>query len=212
VKFGHLEDWLTWLGKEKKLSANTRKKVLGAWRVFMRWIRKRGDIDSVPELPEVPVDEYTPTIITVEKQAEVIEAIPWERRGAFMAARLGVRPREIRALNVDDYDPPWLRIDKAAKGPNANAPIRGTKSRTSRRIRVDDELAEWLNWRMARVKPQDLLQGPVPLFQNPTGRRDRKRWLSNALRLEWNRACERVGIRVKMYEGCKHSTASAAVR
>jgi len=73
-------------------------------------------------------------------------------------------------------------------------------------------LAKWLEWRMARVKPQDLLQGPLPLFQNSTGRRDRKRWLSDALRHEWNRACKRVGVRAKMYEGCKHSTASAAVQ
>jgi len=212
VRFGHLEDWLTWLSTEKRLSASTRKKVLDAFRVFLRWLRKRGDIDSVPEFPEVPVDEYSPTIISVEKQAAVIDAIPWERRGAFMAARLGVRPGEIRAFNVDDYDPPWLRISKAAKGPNANAPIRGTKSRASRRIRVDEELADWLEWRTARITPQDLLRGPLPLFQNPTGRRDRKRWLGNALRLEWNRACERIGIRVKMYEGTKHSSASAAVQ
>jgi len=50
------------------------------------------------------------------------------------------------------------------------------------------------------------------LFQNPTGTKDRKRWLSNALRLEWNRAGKRVGVRVKMYEGTKHSSASAAVQ
>jgi hypothetical protein len=211
VRFGHLEDWLTWLSTEKRLSASTRKKVLDAFRVFLRWLRKRGDIDSVPEFPEVPVDEYSPTIISVEQQAAVIAALPWERRGAFMAARLGVRPGEIRAFNVDDYDPPWLRISKAAKGPNANAPIRGTKSRASRRIRVDEELADWLEWRTARITPQDLLRGPLPLFQNPTGRRDRKRWLGNALRLEWNRACERIGIRVKMYEGTTHVSGLAFV-
>ena len=67
VRFGLLEDWLIWLTTEENPSATIRKKVPGAFRVLMRWLRKRGDIDSVPEFPEVSIDEYAPTIISVEK-------------------------------------------------------------------------------------------------------------------------------------------------
>ncbi|MCP5060069.1 MAG: site-specific integrase [bacterium] len=35
-----------------------------------------------------------------------------------------------------------------------------------------------------------------------------RRWIANALRLEWNRAAEAVGVKVRMYEGTKHSSAS----
>ena len=52
----------------------------------------------------------------------------------------------------------------------------------------------------------------APLFVNPAGRRDGRRWLSNPLREEWNRAAQDVGVRVRMYEGTKHTTATEALR
>ncbi len=46
------------------------------------------------------------------------------------------------------------------------------------------------------------------LFPNPTSRNRERRWIANALREEWNRAARAVGVKVRMYEGTKHSSAS----
>jgi hypothetical protein len=65
VRFGHLEDWLTWLSTEKKLSANTRKKVLDAFRVFLRWLQT--PTSTRAGVPEVPSTSMRPIIS--ERQA-----------------------------------------------------------------------------------------------------------------------------------------------
>ena len=59
---------------------------------------------------------------------------------------------------------------------------------------------------------EDRLRGPVPLFPNPTARSADRRWTSNVPREEWNRACDEVGVRVRMYEGTKHAFASHGLR
>ncbi len=211
VTYGGLEDWSQSLA-DQGLSGSTRRKVLGAFRTFLTWLRRRGDIDEVPEFPSVPVDEYAPTIISANAQEAILAQIPFDRRGAILAAvRLGIRPGEIRALDVDDYQEGWIMLSKAKKGPNDNAPTRGTKNRQCRRLPAPEDLQEWISWRLSRVTPQERLSGPVALFPNPTACNPEKRWIANTLREEWNRAAKAVGIRVKMYEGTKHAFASNAI-
>lgn len=227
ITYGDLEDWSMWLarkgGKGKGVGGKTRRQVLGAFRTFLRWLRRRGEIDHVPDFPTVEVDEYAPTIIDIATQERVLAEIPWERRGAFLVARLSVRPGEVRAADIGDFrvdgeGRPWLTLAHAMKGPNSSARPGGPKQRKIASIPLDDAAVEWIRWRieqraaaMARGGPAWLLS--TALFPNPTGRRTQHRWLSNALRLEWNRARERagVGIKVKMYEGTKHSFATDAV-
>ena len=212
VNYGTLDEFSLWLGNEKKLGARTRGKVLDAYRGMMKWLKRRNEIGDVPEFPTVPADEYAPTIISTEVQFTVLETIPWERRGAFLACRLGIRPSEVRPLDVTDLDGSRLMITKGTKGPNASAPVRGTKTRKPRPVYVDEPLRKWIEWRLESLTAAERIGGNVPLFPNPTARNAEKRWLSNALREEWNRACAKLGITVKMYEGTKHSSASAAVR
>jgi site-specific recombinase XerD len=140
-----------------------------------------------------------------------------------LAARLSVRPGEVRAADIGDFrvdgeGRPWLTLAHAMKGPNSSARPGGPKQRKIASIPLDDAAVEWIRWRieqraaaMARGGPAWLLS--MALFPNPTGRRTQHRWLSNALRLEWNRARERAGVKinVKMYEGTKHSFATDAV-
>ena len=71
---------------------------------------------------------YVPHTLSLESRARVLDAIPWERRGAFLAASwLLMRPREIRAVDLEDYDPErnTLAVFKAFKGPRLDDPIRG---------------------------------------------------------------------------------------
>ena len=74
---------------------------------------------------------------------------------------------------------------------------------------MDEELQRWIEWRLVRVSKEELLRERIPLFPNPTARNRGRRWMHNTLREEWNRAAEKVGVRVRMYEGTKHSSATA---
>jgi len=55
-----------------------------------------------------------------------------------------------------------------------------------------------------------LYSGDAPLFQNPKAKVEDKRWSHWALMEIWKRAAERAGqVGVRLYEGTKHSTATA---
>jgi hypothetical protein len=88
------------------------------------------------------------------------------------------------------YHSGWITVSKAVKGPTSKAPVRGTKQRRIRRIPVSDELVKWIERRHGSVTCEQRLHGPVPLFPNPSARNRERRWTANALREEWNRACE----------------------
>ncbi len=78
-----------------------------------------------------------------------------------------------------------------------------------RAIPVDAELAAWIAWRIKNTSKRL----PLPaLFPNPTAVSENaeRRWEAGTLRKEWNRSAKRVGVKVKMYEGTKHSFASDA--
>jgi hypothetical protein len=120
IRAGALEDWPHWLAK-RGVAAKTRRNVLGGFRSFVGWLRRRELIEAIPSFPEVPVDEYAPTLISANVQRRILDSIAWKRRGAFLAARLGMRPGEIRAADVTDYriveGVPGLTISRAVKGP-----------------------------------------------------------------------------------------------
>lgn len=56
---------------------------------------------------------------------------------------------------MDDYHDGRLTVSKAVKGPNANAPVRGTKTRKVRRIPVDDDLRSWIQARIAAIPKEE---------------------------------------------------------
>ncbi len=77
---------------DRLLSAATRRKVLGAFHAFCEWLRQGKLIAIVPPFPKVPRTEHQPVTISMEAQCAILEAIPWEERGAFLAAACGARP------------------------------------------------------------------------------------------------------------------------
>jgi len=204
LDFGALEEWVHGL----KVGGKTRRLALGAMRSFLHWLKRRREIDELPEFPEVPVDEYLPTVVDLDHQDRILAAIPEDRRGAFLAARLGLRPGEVRALNVGDYRPEdrVLVVAYAMKGEHSDAPRRSPKKRRWRLVQVDTELAAWIAAHRDKVFPGE------PLFQNPGGRTTDRRWTGPSLREAWNAGARAAGIPVRMYEGTKHSSASAAAR
>jgi integrase len=150
----------------------------------------------------------------LEDRRRVLHAIPWEPRGAFLVASWNLlRPRETRALDLDDFDAskPAIAIYKAVQGPRPDAPVGTTKNRTQSRREVwDDELLQWLAWRLEQATPEAKLRDEIALFWCPTARNAEKRWSDDPLRQEWNRACVTAKVpHIPLYQGTKHTTATA---
>ena len=112
---------------------------------------------------------------------------------------------QTHGLTVGDYHDGWLTIDKAVKGKGVTSPIRGTKTRRSKRLPVSEDIAEWIK---KHVDGSGRLRRD-PLFPNPrTGI-----WPHKALQAVWNRAVKSTGLpSISLYEGAKHSFATDAIR
>jgi integrase len=191
------------------LSPKLRANVLGAFRSFLRWLWRQGELREMPPFPELAVPRKAPKLISIEQQEAVLEAIQAPRRGIFLAlAELVIRPGEARALNVGDYD--WetreLRIESAMKGGHQSAPRRGTKTGTTMVRYTSDRLHSWL---LEYVPPLVRRNTEVPLFRNPNAPPARSRWSHSTLDAAWRSACRRVGIEIGVYNGCMHSTLAA---
>lgn len=211
ISYADLEDWHLWLAG-RGISAKTQRNVSNSFKTFLRWLRRRGAIEDVPEFPPIEVSEYAPRILDMEQQGAVLAAIPWERRGAFLvAATEALRMSEVRALDFDDYEDGRLRVAKAVQGPRVAAPIRSTKNRSAQwRELWSPELREWIEWRLEQATAESRLSGEVALFWNPSARNVAKRWTPDALERQWNRACkEAIGFVVPFQQGTRHTTLTA---
>lgn len=212
VRAADVEDFATWLGR-RKISPKTQRNVLHVFRAILRRLHRREVIERVPPFPVIEVPEYAPRIIGIDDQRRILEAIPWERRGLFLAAATeALRLGELRALGLSDYDPATrtLRVTKAIKGPRLNAPLGTTKARTSTtRVVWSDELAAWLEWRIAQATSAARLRGEALLWC-PTARNAAKRWTPDPVEKEWRAACIAAGVEpVGFQEGTRHATLTA---
>ncbi len=197
VQYGHLEDLDAELAR-RGLSPKTRSHVQRSLRTFFRWLQRRGDVEAVPQSPVVTVPEHLPNLLDPAAQRAVLDAIPEPERGIFLALAFhGLRPTEATWLDVAD----WCSTSRVVTA-------RRTKVRRSRRIPASAELAAWI-W--AHVDLAGRLTG-APLFANPRGRGAGKRWTLDALEDAWARASRAVGVRSSLYEGTKHTSATAARR
>lgn len=208
-----LEDWEYLLATKAKLSAKTRKNVLAAFHSFLSWVCDQRPTYSIPKFPWPETDEHQPMILSPELQAKVLAAIPEDERGIFLfMAETLVRPSEARVLRVRDWitDSNQVRVARAAKDQKtgSGSVVRGLKSRNAKVVPILS--FDMYCWLQVRVPAERRLGDPDgPLFVNPDGRNGL--WWSHwALDYAWKQACARVGVQgVKMYEGLKHSTATA---
>lgn len=206
LTFGQVEDWHGWLG-ERGISFKTQKNVSDCFRAFLQRLKERSEAESVPKFPAIEVPEYAPTSITLEQQAKILNAIPWERRGLFLcAATEALRLSELRALVLSDYSNGRLRVTKAIQGKGKGervVPFTKNCSVDEREV-WSPALAYWLDWRITRSTPEERLRGEVALFPNPTARNVSKRWGISPAEREWERACDAVRIPVSLQEGTRH--------
>lgn len=199
------------------LHPNTVTKVLGGFHRLLAFVRENTPKRMgfvMPEFPRRRHVRHTPRVVTLEVQDAILAAIPEDRRGVFLAMRLGVRPGEARAFDVADYDfgSGLLTVAHAMQGQSHEARRAGTKESTVGVIEVDADLRGWIE---AHVRPRERLESR-PLFRHPKARRRKgytDRWTTSSLSYEWRKACVAVGVvGVSMYPGTKHSSATAARR
>jgi integrase len=217
ISYKLVEDWHGWLARRtnqqsgKLISAKSVRNASHAFKTFLHWLKRREVIDRVPEFPTIKVAPYVPTILTPEQQEAVLAAIPWELRGAFLVgAREALRLSEICALDLDDYQDGKIRVSKARKGRQVDAPIGDTKNRSAEwRELWDEELVRWIDWRLAQVTPESRLRGEVALFPNPRAAHAAKRWATDSIERAWDKACKQVGVRTPFQQGTRHSTLTA---
>jgi len=213
---GSLREWALWLGDRvnqrtnARLSPKAQNKVLDLFRAFVRRLADDGVIVKAPKFPSIQVPEVEIRTIDREAQNRVLQAIGWERRGAFLAcAREALRPSEVRAADLVDFDPEkgTLGVNKTMQGAGLDARVAHTKNRTARVKEVwDQQLREWLEWRLAQATPKRRLRGETALFPNPTARNTQKRWTVSRLEREWRRACARAGVDyIPLQQGTRHS-------
>lgn len=206
LNFASLEDWNDHL-VERGLAPKTRKNLLGAMHACCRWLERRGELKTVPAFPQIEPPEHLPTIVPESVVADILGRIPEKRRGPYLvAALMGLRPGEIRALEIADVQKGgkfWkLKVSKAVQGPLSDSPVGPTKNRRERVLPIHPTVREWIethtDW-SGRLTRQ-------PLFPNARG----KRMSHDSFWNEWKRV--RKGITTaSLYEGTKHSFASAAL-
>lgn len=155
---------------------------------FFRWLERRGDVDRCPPLPPVHVPDYSPRIPSPATLDAILGAVPAELRGQYLArGRMGLRPSE--AWRADARD-------ASAEG----LVVRG-KGNRDRVLPWDVELAQWL----AEHPPEPW----APLFANPRGTLESRRWTHSSSRRVWQAACKAVGAGdVRENEGLRHAFAT----
>lgn len=219
ITYGDVEDWHAWLAKRPRtrhgkptgqpIHQKTQKNVSDSFRAFLRRLRKRGEIETVPEFPEIKVPDYAPKTITPETLERVLEAIPWEKRGAFLlAAYEALRISEIKPLDLSDWDGESLFVGKAIQGSTLDAPVRHTKNRSAMYREVwNEDLLAWLHWRTGEGRM--LAPFAKALAWNPGAQNPDKRWTSDPMENAWNAACAEVGVEISLQEGTRHSMLTA---
>jgi hypothetical protein len=122
-----LDTWALELAA-KDLAPNTRRRILGTFHTFLRWIERRREIAYVPTFPTVTVPDRVPALLTPEQQDAALETIPRANRGPFLAmVDLAIRPGEARPLRASAVE------IVALVAPTIRRP--GCGSRTVRRAR-----------------------------------------------------------------------------
>ena len=213
-----IREWSNWLNVRKTtprkgskerprvLSSKTRWNVHAAFHTFAAWLAEEDSRVKLPRRwPWPKKDEPAVTVIGIETQDAILDAIPEARRGIFLAmAMLGIRPGEAVALDLADYRDGWISVSRARKGERVTAPIRGTKTGAPKRLPVPEELGDWI----ARHHTKESLLKGGPLFPNPGAYNRDRRWSAPAMRRVWGKACDEVGVKVGIYAGTKHAMAT----
>ena len=165
-----LRAWLALLARRHAPSSIARK--VAAARTWMRWMRRRGHVDSCPadELATPKVRRGLPTLLSVDSAKEVVE-VPSSDTAAGLRDRAilellygsGLRVSELCGLDRDALDLPGASARVLGKGSKERVVPLGTPCL--------EALARWLEVRPGMVHPRRKTQDPQAVFLTTFGAR-----------------------------------------
>jgi len=221
---GDVEQWHAWLAvrprKKRKgtIRGKTQANASGGFKAFLNWAATSGSSGTgqawaVPIFPVIDKDSEVTATISPERVLAIIEAVPWDRRGIFLAqAGESVRFSAAASMQMSDVDPKTLELHwyKARKGRAIDSPVGVQKNKA--RVRREPwlpELRKWLEWRIETADPEAILAGrETALFWNPYAANARREWGYDAYRNVWDAACEKMGEDIAPQAGTRHSILS----
>lgn len=182
----------------RKLSGKTKKNIMGILRKFFCDALDMDLITELPKFPKIILQEQEMSWIDAATQVRIFSEIPAADKPIFEFLRLtGLRPAEGRALKwgcvVRDAEIPYINI-KASFSDNVYREI--TKVKRQWQIPIRNQIATLLKNIPRNIKSQFVFTKQGEPYHE------------KALIKIWNRACERAGVKITMYQGLRHSWAS----
>lgn len=218
LRNGDVIAWHAWLG-EQGIGPKTRRNVSDGFKTFLRWATRAeaagaGDAWPVPAFPPISAPKTRTPTLPVERVLGVLERIPWERRGIFLAIAFeSVRFGTACATLLEDFDPSTRAIHwhRGRKGQRLDAPVGSQKNRedTLREVWAPP-LRDWLDWRVSVATTEDRLAGRAQaLLWDPEANNAAKAWNYTSHRRVWGWACKAAGEKIAPQAGTRHSIISA---
>ena len=207
IKFRHIEDWLLTVKKSQKY----RRDLVEELRRLLHLAHRRREIDRVPHLPTVRVDEKPIKFLTESKQALVLEHLSPVHRPStgFILSTASGRPRSALCAGTWSI---WMSGFSTWPGPSRTAawqtPTKGRAAMAMPITRTD--LAIFVEAAEAAKRDGVVPAGKVPVFRNPEAdpnRNPAQRYLPDFLTSRWNKAVAEAGLPpIRLYSG-RHSRA-----
>jgi integrase len=159
---------------------------------MLRHAWRNEDIPKVPPFPKLSYDP--PQVIeylSMDQQQKILDAIPKRHRPIYQVMmEYGLRPGEARALMWDCIDEDEILIKRAF---SENQLVERTKTKKIRRYGLTPYI-------------RDILKGMVRSIDGYLFiRKDGRPYTSKNLNKIWHEACDRVGIKIKLYNAVRHS-------
>lgn len=129
IKREDVEEWIIYLGDERKLKATSVNRTVASLRTLWRWLLHHGHVkrDVVSMIRSTKTPRRLPVFVPDSRMAEVVEGIKEDlRSGDYVRVRdavvvvlfytSGMRLAELHALNVGDISADFSHIRVLGKG------------------------------------------------------------------------------------------------
>jgi len=185
-----LKKWL----EEKEYSPKTVKHVLSTLKTVLFFALDNRDITFVPSFPELPnIIKANIEYLKKDVQDKVLNAIPERHRAIFeLMAEYGLRVQEGRALMKDAITDTHIIIMR----------------RLSEYELLEGDKAGKVRPYLKTSKAKEILRKAAPSFSEYVFTHNgRSSYDEKILNKIWKEACASVGVKIKLYNGLRHSKA-----
>jgi integrase len=146
--------YLLWL-QQQGLSSQTVLNAISGGRVFLRWARDGGFVDSIPKAPKVRVEAKAARRVEVNEYEQIRENAPGRLDLlVWVLWETGMRINEVLSLRKDRLDPsgPFLKVAALVEA-DTGFDFRPKTEQSERKVPVSPQLFDAL---MAEAKKDDM--------------------------------------------------------